>query len=318
MLIANPLYDTVFKYLMEDLDIARGLLSLILNTEIISLSVKPQEMTMEYPTSEKTPINIYRLDFVAVFKEPNGNTKKALIELQKSKRSTNIMRFRRYLGENYQREDLVHENGIDVSKPLEIITIYILGFKLDGISAAIMHGKNCFTNVVTGEQLSNEKFDQFVRLLNHESYTIQIPRLNSKTKNKVELTLDIFNQRYKTGDEHILNYQGLHQTRLLNKITQRLTRAIADEKLRKQMDIEDEIEVEFQSLDTQIQKYKEALQNKDQELQGKDQVIQSQDQVIQSQDQELQNKDQVIQSQDQELQNKDQEIAELKKLLSKK
>ena len=151
MLIANPLYDTVFKYLMEDLDIARGLLSLILNTEIISLSVKPQEMTMEYPTSEKTPINIYRLDFVAVFKEPNGNTKKALIELQKSKRSTNIMRFRRYLGENYQREDLVHENGIDVSKPLEIITIYILGFKLDGISAAIMHGKNCFTNVVTGE-----------------------------------------------------------------------------------------------------------------------------------------------------------------------
>ncbi|HNI43894.1 MAG TPA: hypothetical protein PK230_04300, partial [Chitinophagales bacterium] len=138
-----------------------------------------------------------------------------------------------------------------------------------------------------------------------------IPRLNSKTKNKVELTLDIFNQRYKTGDEHILNYQGLHQTRLLNKITQRLTRAIADEKLRKQMDIEDEIELEFQSLDTQIQKYKEALQNKDEELQNKDQVIQSQDQ-------ELQNKDQVIQSQDQELQNKDQVIAELKKLLSKK
>ncbi|HNL08325.1 MAG TPA: hypothetical protein PKH93_12190, partial [Chitinophagales bacterium] len=200
MLIANPLYDTVFKYLMEDLDIARELLSLILNTEIISLSVKPQEITMEYTTSDKTTINIYRLDFVAVFKQPNGKTKKALIELQKSKRTTDIMRFRRYLGENYQREDVVTENGLEVPKPLEIITIYLLGFILDDVPVAIMQVKNKFVNAVTGEALLYEPRDQFVRLLNHESYTIQIPLLTPNTKNKVELTLDIFNQRYKTAD----------------------------------------------------------------------------------------------------------------------
>ena len=47
MLIANPIYDIVFKYLMEDLDIAKDILSLILNTEIISLTVQPQETTSE-------------------------------------------------------------------------------------------------------------------------------------------------------------------------------------------------------------------------------------------------------------------------------
>jgi hypothetical protein len=251
---------------MEDLDIARELLSLILNTEIVSLSVKPQEIAMEYSIAEKTAINIYRLDFVAVFQEPDGSTKKALIELQKSKRSTNIMRFRRYLGENYQREDVVIENGIEVKKPLEIITIYLLGFKLDDVPVAIMQVKNCFINAITGERLPYEPRDQFVRLLNHESYTIQIPLLTPNAKNKVELTLDIFNQRYKTVNEHILDYQGLHETPLLNKIMQRLTRAIADEKMRRQMDIEDEIESELQNLDSQIQKYKQELQQKDKEI----------------------------------------------------
>ncbi len=266
MLIANPLYDTVFKYLMEDIDIARELLSLILNTEIISLSVKPQEITMEYTTTEKTTINIYRLDFIAVFRQSNGSTKKALIELQKSKRSTNIMRFRRYLDENYQREHTVVENGINIKKPLEIITIYLLGFKLDDVPVAIMQVKNSFINAVTGEVLPYEPRDQFIRLLNHESYTIQIPLLNPNTQNQVEQTLDIFNQRYKTSNEQILNYQGFLETPLLNKITQRLTRAIADEKVRKQMDMEDEIESEFQSLDCQIQNYKQELQAKDKEI----------------------------------------------------
>ena len=43
MLIANPIYDVVFKYLLDDAEIARGLLSAILGVEIVSLDVKPQE-----------------------------------------------------------------------------------------------------------------------------------------------------------------------------------------------------------------------------------------------------------------------------------
>ncbi|MBK9462903.1 MAG: hypothetical protein IPN94_26690 [Sphingobacteriales bacterium] len=43
MLIANPIYDVVFKYLLEDLEIAKGLLSEILQTEILHIAVEQQE-----------------------------------------------------------------------------------------------------------------------------------------------------------------------------------------------------------------------------------------------------------------------------------
>ena len=42
MIIANPIYDVVFKYLLEDVEIARELLSTILGEEVQSVEVKPQ------------------------------------------------------------------------------------------------------------------------------------------------------------------------------------------------------------------------------------------------------------------------------------
>ncbi|MEY4205136.1 MAG: hypothetical protein RL013_2840, partial [Bacteroidota bacterium] len=36
MIIANPLYDVVFKYLLEDIEIAKELLAAILGEDIVS------------------------------------------------------------------------------------------------------------------------------------------------------------------------------------------------------------------------------------------------------------------------------------------
>ncbi|MGH9841342.1 MAG: hypothetical protein ACREEM_21520 [Blastocatellia bacterium] len=60
MLIANPIYDSVFKYLLEDADVAREFLATILGEEIVSIEVKPQETTAE---SADYGVNIFRLDF---------------------------------------------------------------------------------------------------------------------------------------------------------------------------------------------------------------------------------------------------------------
>ncbi len=35
VIIANPIYDVVFKYLMANLDIARGVISTIIDEEIV-------------------------------------------------------------------------------------------------------------------------------------------------------------------------------------------------------------------------------------------------------------------------------------------
>jgi hypothetical protein len=282
MIIANPIYDTVFKYLMEDTDIAKGVLSVILNSEITELTLRPQERTSESALDDRQPVNIYCLDFIAVIKESSGTHKKALIELQKTKRSTNIQRFRKYLGENYQKEDKLLINGKEKAQSLEIVTIYFLGFELDDVPTSVLKVKNCFIDVTTGKQLEYEPFDKFIRLLNHESYTVQIPKLHPNEQSRVENVLNIFSQRYQTDDEHKLNYSGNMSDPLVEKIVNRLTRAIADQSLRDRMDIEDEIEREYQDIK---ERYQDQLEQKDKAIEQKDKVIEKKEHQLEEQNQ---------------------------------
>jgi hypothetical protein len=52
MIIANPIYDVVFKYLMEDTEIAKGLLSTILKTDIV---VKPKTARNHHHCLRRNP-----------------------------------------------------------------------------------------------------------------------------------------------------------------------------------------------------------------------------------------------------------------------
>jgi hypothetical protein len=262
MIIANPIYDIVFKYLMEDLDIAKGLLSLILDVEIEELTFKPQETASETEFGI-IPIRIYRLDFAAVIKQSDGSLKKVLIELQKTKRNTNITRFRRYLAENYQKEDVISVNGKEIKQSLEIVTIYFLGFPLTDIDTSILQVGNYFKDINTGELLDYTPKNDFVRLLNHESYMIQIPKLIGEQQSKVEKVLNIFSQKYITNDEHTLNYRGNEEDPLVQQMLKRLTRAVADEQVRRNMDAEDEFDREYAELE---EKYASIIEQQKQEI----------------------------------------------------
>ncbi|MDR0574335.1 MAG: hypothetical protein LBG96_09955, partial [Tannerella sp.] len=110
MHIANPIYDVVFRYMMEDNRVARAFLSAIIQEEVVELDFAPQEHTIrvppkkeEHPT-EKKEINftVCRFDFSARISVPGGGYKTVLIELQKAKLASDIMRFRRYLGLHYR------------------------------------------------------------------------------------------------------------------------------------------------------------------------------------------------------------------------
>ena len=276
MIIANPIYDIVFKYLMEDIAIAKGLLSVILNVEVTELSLRPQEWSTKTVLVD-LPLNIYRLDFIAVIKSTNGAYQKVLIELQKTKRSTNIVRFRKYLGENYDKQDAVIINGKEVLQPLEIITIYFLGFDLDDVPASVTKVKNCFIDVTTGERLKREPTNKFIRLLNHESYIVQIRKLHPNLQSRVENVLDIFSQRYKTDNEHKLDYKNNSNDPLIGLIVNRLIRAVADDNMRRNMDIEDEINADLQDIDD---KYSDRLEEKDQIIEEKDQIIEQKNQEL--------------------------------------
>lgn len=201
MLIANPIYGVFFKFLMEDTKIASKLLSAIIGEEIVELELRPQETLVSVP---QYYLSVFRLDFKATIKTEVGQYKKVLIELQKGKKSFDIMRFRKYLGENYTKiDEYKNNNGEIVRQALPIIAIYFLGFRLNNLPAAVMKAAHHYYNVVTGEELHGK--DDFVEQLIHDCFVIQIPRLQITMQNKIEKMLLIFNQRFVSyNDNRIL------------------------------------------------------------------------------------------------------------------
>ncbi len=282
MIIANPIYDVVFKYLLEDIEIAKELLTTILGVNILSLQVKPQETLV---VGESGEIKIFHLDFKAVIDLGGGKQKTVLIELQKAKKSHDILRFRKYLGENYRKEEIRKTlKGETESYALEIVTIYILGFKLEGVDTPVLKVGRKYENAITGEAAvaSND----FISLLTHESFTIQIPRLENAQRNQLEEVLEVFSQENTGEDLHVINFKKDSKNPLVRKMVKRLSKAAGNEQIKKGMDAEDSID-RLINRETE-EKLKEQAALFDQKLQEKDQKLQEKDQKLQEKEQKLQ------------------------------
>ena len=226
MRIANPIYDAAFKYLLDDTDIAKGLISRIIGEEIVELSLKPQEIQVK---SDRYVIIILRIDFKATIKTQQGEFKKVLIEIQKGKNDEDILRFRRYLSDNYRQQDEIkNDNGIVEKQNLPIIAIYFLGFKLKNIKTPVVKAARTYQDLITDEHFA--KKEDFIEKLTHDGYFIQIPRLQTKDRNDLERVLKIFNQSYRSNDNRLIEISEseLQEDPLLQKIGNRLLRAAAN------------------------------------------------------------------------------------------
>jgi len=180
MYIANPIYDVVFKYLMEDSKIAKLLIGSIIGEKIIELDFFPQEYTS---ATKDSSLTVYHVDFIAKIKV-GKKIKCVLIEIQKAKFETDIMRFRKYLGAQYANKENRYKagfkkNGQSKKKPLPIISIYFLGYPLVEIKAPIIEVKRHYYDVVNHHKEIKQKAE-FIESLTHDSFVIQIPHSFSR------------------------------------------------------------------------------------------------------------------------------------------
>ncbi len=273
MIIANPIYDVVFRYLMEDAEIAKGLIAKIINEEIVELSFEPQILSSR---STKFDLVILRLDFKATIKTPNGEHKKVLIELQKSKNTNDILRFRKYLAENYATEDVIEgENN-----SLPIITIYFLGFSLENITTPALKVNRQYFDLINEKQLNVK--ETFIEKLTHDCYVIQIKRLDETIETELESVLQVFNQTYISKDKKLLLLQktDFATNELVQLMIDRLGKAASDKALLKQIEVEEEVENTIEShirdkhkLEEKIVDLQDSMSKKDRELSEKDKLI---------------------------------------------
>ncbi len=303
MLIANPIYDVVFKRLMENERAAKFFVGTLLDETIEHLQIKPQEFTYlkylkaqnvneeelrEAVLQEHLNVHLFRLDFIATIKTESGEFKKILIEIQKAQRDVDLMRFRNYLGEQYRREEWIEGEKM----PLPITTIYILGFKLPKIEAPCLKVARQYYDLVNKQPIY-EKND-FIEKLSHDCYIVQVERITDRYQTKLDKLLSIFEQKYFIDDSKtVKNYTHLTDIEELQTITNILHHAGTDPEERQKLDNENEAMRTLNALFHNTEKqYKKTIQEQQKALSEQKKAFEEQQKAFEEQQRILAAKEQ--------------------------
>ena len=248
MRIANPMYDAVFKHLLEDPASAKLIVGAILGEEIESLEMAPQEAAVQVGSPqpaapEGTSFTVLRVDFAATVRTAAGEHLRVLIEVQKARYSNDVMRFRRYLGMHYadQRNTVTYaEGGRERERPRRLTTIYFLGEPLPRTAATVLKVAREYVDAVTGDRLTER--EEFVEALTHDCYVVQVSRLPAQRRNDLEKLLSVFDQDLRAADSrHALELDAATIPERYAPVLRRLQLATASPELRHSMLTEDEI-----------------------------------------------------------------------------
>ena len=280
MIIANPIYDVVFKRLMENDKVAKFFIGTLLEQTIETVEVKPQEFTY---TDKLAGLAVYRLDFIATIRTETGKLKKVLIEIQKAKNPIDLMRFRNYLAEQYKKEDKINDENI----VLPITTIYILGFRLPEIESPCIRVARYYTDLIN-KTIIAQKSD-FVEKLTHDCFVVQVQRITDRYQTRLDKLLSVFEQRNFTDDKEITkNFTHYPDLDELKTMTDILHYVGTNPQERKHIETEQEawrtVNAMFEEKERKYQKelkdQRKALYEKDQALYQKDQALYEKDKLI--------------------------------------
>jgi hypothetical protein len=309
MKIANPIYDIVFKYLMEDERIARTILSALLKVDVVAVEVRPHE----YSDDNRDTLSVFRIDFGATIRDGSGKEKLILIELQKTWLETETLRFRQYLAVHYSNPKNMQNDG----NALPMVAVYLLGHKVGNIEEPVLYVNHQSLDY-DGNVVTVGLPDPFVDSLTHNSIIVQIPRLHGHINNRLDMVLSIFDQTRKDEEDGRLlsiddrAYKGDAD---MERILHRLTMAAADTDMRHRMNVEDEYFSAIEKRDTEIlvREHKIAEQ-KTQLAEQKSQLAEQKSQLAEQKSQLAEQKSQLAEQKSQLVEQKSQ-LAEQEDML---
>lgn len=278
-IIANPIYDSAFKYLLEDNRAAKVLLSALLKQEVCELEMRPNE----YSNVMQDRISMFRIDFAAKIRDAAGEEHLVVIELQKTWLPTETLRFRRYLGAQYLAENNVPGGTNPKGYGLPIISIYILGHKLGDLHEPVVYVRRRYLDYDSRE-IHEGVPDPFVESLTHDSIIVQIPFLKGRARNHLERLLTIFDQTCQLKDDkRMLEIDDTDMEPDTLLLVGRLQKAALLSDIRNAMWAEEEFLSEIETRDTELmqerQRTEEANRRADEAKQRADEEKQRADEA---------------------------------------
>ena len=264
--VANPIYDSVFKYIMEDERIAKTILSALLKKEVVHVTVRPHE----YSNTTRDTLSMFRIDFAATVREKEGNEIKdriVLIELQKTWLNTETLRFRQYLGAQYNNKNNIREAD-EKGFAYPMVAVYLLGHKVGNIKEPIVYVNHDVFDY-NGNVVADGNAEPFVESLTHNSIIVQIPRLQGNVNNRLEKVLSVFDQTNVEGDtQQVLKIDEdkYADDNDMMYVLHKLTAAAANSEMRQDMNVEDEFYKAIEDRDTAIMQRDKILKEQSEQL----------------------------------------------------
>ena len=300
--IANPIYDVVFKYLMEDERIARTILSALLKKDIVHVEMRPHEFINDKGTS----LTMLRIDFGATVREADGSEHLVLIELQKTWVETETLRFRQYLGLQYENPRNMADDG---KHAVPMVAVYLLGHRVGDIEEPVLY-VNHHAMDYNDQPVTKGMPNPFVESLTHSSIIVQIPLLHGHVHNRLERLLSIFDQTQKDSEDfRILKIDDTKYSDdvEMERIITRLTQAAASSEMRRRINIEAEFMSVIERRETEIlnrdyELAKQKVQLEEQNAQLEEQHAQLEEQSAQLEEQSAQLEEQSAQLEEQSAQ----------------
>ena len=295
--VANPIYDSVFKFLMDDERIAKTVLSALLKKEVLSVEMRKHE----HPNITRDKLSMFRIDFAARVRENDGSTQLILIELQKTWLDTETLRFRRYLAAQYNAEENIQKQGEYQGYALPMVAVYLLGHRVGDIDKPVVYVGHKALDY-DGKEVKNGENDPFISSLIHDSIIVQIPLLHGKINNRLDKVLSVFDQSQRTEEsQQIINLEeNLYKDDPeMMQIIHRLSLATMSAEVRQEMNDEDEFFAVIEARDTQVMKQKKIIseqQDKITEQQGR--ITEQQDRITEQQDRITEQQDRITEQQD--------------------
>ena len=294
--VANPIYDSVFKFLMDDERIAKTVLSALLKKEVLSVEMRKHE----HPNITRDKLSMFRIDFAARVRENDGSTQLILIELQKTWLDTETLRFRRYLAAQYNAEENIQKQGENKGYALPMVAVYLLGHRVGDIDKPVVYVGHKALDY-DGKEVKNGEKDPFISSLIHDSIIVQIPLLHGKINNRLDKVLSVFDQSQRTEEsQQIINLEeNLYKDDPeMMQIIHRLSLATMSAEVRQEMNDEDEFFAVIEARDTQVMKQKKIIsEQQDMITEQRGKITEQQGKITEQQDRITEQQDRITEQQ---------------------
>lgn len=250
MTIANPLYDTIFKKLMENDRAAKFFIGTLLEQNIHALQVITQEFpnpkdvdkssavtigSKDQQSQEVSAKDFFQLDFIATILTDTGEPEKVHVEIQKIKNFIEPKLLSNFQAVHYNRK-----GTFDYEKrKLLSITIYILGFNLPDIESACIKLEQTYEDLISNKRI-NHKID-FIEKLSQDCYIVQVNRITDRFETSLDKLLSVFEQsNFLDGRKLMKDFNHAIDEENIKLMIDILHHASIDPEQRKMMEVEEE------------------------------------------------------------------------------